>query len=382
MFEFKPIFLFGSGISPAPGVNDLTGKILTADLHRDCNAGPWYRGSPRVCSGGANDPQIVRDFLGLLRQHVAKSRGIELDKISYEDIANLCVQLDYNSDTLRNPAIMPFAQLLRERLALDAEAFAWLPSAALDWMAWSIHYEFTKPELADIAQPKIRAIQSFADFVTQRAASSVVVTLNHDTFLEAAFDYQVQMGFSKPAGAHFSPDLLAQQDAHKPKLIKLHGSIDWFSESGRIVRHQKWPDLHPDWRPILLSGTISKLEDYNYLLFPWLWAEFQNSLRQTRRVVVSGYGFKDLGVNTRLTDWLDHYPDARILILHPKPEDLMREVKGSPVAGVHGFFNRDCAVIRNPAGKERWARISLAAVGFENSMNDPWLALIDDFLQP
>ena len=126
---------------------------------------------------------------------------------------------------------------------------------------------------------------------------------------------------------------------------------------------------------------ISKLEDYNYLLFPWLWAEFQNALRITRRIVVCGYGFKDLGINSRLSDWLRHYGDARILVLHAKPDELRHDVSGSTLAGVQRFFDRwACADIDATTTLSHDKRILFGKTWFDASSQSNWPERIREFL--
>lgn len=374
MSKLTPLFLFGSGISPAPNVSDLTERIFSADLYRH-SYGIWIPKNPQSFDriSPSDDPRYVRHFLGCLRQFCARRWNVPLSEVNYEHVAGLCRQLNYDADTDRDPAIAPFVDSLRDQVAISNEDFQYLPLSAHAWISSSIYWEFRR--CASTSEDTQRFISS----VIRPLGRSVVVTLNHDTYFEDEFGPDLNVGFSKTGC--FSPDRLNEPSPHK--LLKLHGSVNWSAADTITTLHTSWRSEAPDSVPLMLSGTITKLEDYNYLAFPWLWAEFQNSLRNTRRLVVCGYGFKDLGVNSRLTDWMKHYPDSRILILHPDPGALLNEVEKSQLGGVQQFFCRGgrVAEIISAAGQAMPnAQIILAKVGFQDAARDPWLPLVREFV--
>lgn len=131
----------------------------------------------------------------------------------------------------------------------------------------------------------------------------------------------------------------------KTKLLKLHGSINWFWKENHIYKIDQ-PDrqLLDDSNlgaPRFIAGTLNKMEDYTFLHYPWIWAEFQNQLLQTRRIICSGYGFTDLGVTTRLSGWLKMFPDARLCIITPNPkapEGLISACQNHTIDVVLNFF--------------------------------------------
>jgi len=115
-----------------------------------------------------------------------------------------------------------------------------------------------------------------------------------------------------------------------PKVLKLHGSIDWFNrpeEKGRhpatVVRSGRldWA-LHE-----FLVGGANKLLDYNFSIDLHLFHEFQSRLQHANRIVVAGYGFGDPGINVRLLDWVEGNQANRLLVIHPNPEKLRATVE-------------------------------------------------------
>lgn len=131
---------------------------------------------------------------------------------------------------------------------------------------------------------------------------------------------------------------------------------------------------------MLLAGTLSKLEDYSFSIFPWLWAEFQNALRKTRRVVISGYGFKDAGLNARLKSWLLHFPTARILVIHHNPSALVEDTRQEKVDAVCNFFRGVTPMELNEQNLQTTGRITFRRLRFEEASTPKWCGSISEFL--
>jgi hypothetical protein len=132
------------------------------------------------------------------------------------------------------------------------------------------------------------------------------LTLNHDTVLEQALACNSVAfcdGFGEPVnGVRFwQPNRL--QAAHRVRLSKLHGSVDWFRyRSNKNVGIALERDaFQTDPRPELLVGTFNKIVEYTTGVFADLHCHFHQCLRQTRLMVCCGYGFGDKGVPR-------HYP--------------------------------------------------------------------------
>jgi hypothetical protein len=152
-----------------------------------------------------------------------------------------------------------------------------------------------------------------------------VVTLNHDTLLERTFrenGIEVEDGFGDdrdaPVGVPVWVGYALEKPVPRVRLVKLHGSIDWWTiappekgsdivarveEPFRLVDHTGTLWDTPDARPRMLIGTTNKMLDYVRPLNIDRLAVFRRSLLRCHGVVVSGYSFRDKGVNGLLADW-------------------------------------------------------------------------------
>ena len=120
------------------------------------------------------------------------------------------------------------------------------------------------------------------------------------------------------------------------RLIKLHGSVDWWrarrgtsevdvyvrltgddptgiDSSPVAARGSHW--VVPDASPEILVGTYNKILDYTRPFHLDSLVVFRRALMATRTVVVSGYSFRDKGVNTLLIDWCNKRSKRRRLVV-------------------------------------------------------------------
>lgn len=381
-----PLFLFGSGTSPALNVRQLTDYVLTTPMRRHTD-GIFYPNDDNGCleQEAGDSPACIRYYLQLIRDDIASYQKRKTPDVTYEDLANICVQLNKETGSRRNAALFPYQQNLIERITAkfpkfdfrkgDFGSICW---AAMDYIQWAVFHALR------CCQKQPTALRSFVDTFVHNISSASFVTLNHDCFLEKILGANASLGFRshKKGAEFFDPDELAI--TRKIRVLKLHGSIDWFwhADSGKFRRLSKFDSFEIDGAPTLLAGTVSKLEAYNFSIFPWLWAEFQNRLRLTRRIVVSGYGFKDIGVTVRLADWLDHYPDARMVIIHPEPAILMDETKNETLDGVARFFHRAIGTVCSPATETETSNVKIIflPIRFEDASTTTWAPWLKRFL--
>jgi hypothetical protein len=171
-------------------------------------------------------------------------------------------------------------------------------------------------DLAQLHKPLLEACRD-------RAAKLVdVITLNHDTLLEDSFQ---RAGIRPEDGFGNAPDMggverwrgYSLRRTARERLVKLHGSIDWWviqhGDLRRLVRNvgcpfrlrdhfdQVWDT--PDSQPRMLVGTTNKLLAYVQAFNIDRLAVFRRSLMRSEGLVVAGYSFRDKGVNTLLIDW-------------------------------------------------------------------------------
>lgn len=177
------------------------------------------------------------------------------------------------------------------------------------------------------------ALNSFFRAFLPQGRTLSVVTTNHDLLIEtslAAAGHHPNLGFatSKARDQFFDPETLRR--SARPKVLKLHGSIDWFNRKEEKGRHPATVVRSNcrDWKTHeFLVGGANKLLDYNFSIYLHLFHEFQSRLYHTNRIVVSGYGFRDPGINVRLLGWVESNQANRLLVIHPKPEELRATVE-------------------------------------------------------
>ncbi|MBI5867530.1 MAG: SIR2 family protein [candidate division Zixibacteria bacterium] len=156
----------------------------------------------------------------------------------------------------------------------------------------------------------------------------------------ANISQQVEDGFTVPTdGNKFSrwcPEQLNQEQA-SVRLLKLHGSLDWHWVIHR--EHQKISSLlargtlesleesvllggnssSDHWevndRSVLLVGSYNKTERYTSGVFGEVFWHARREIMGTPRLLVCGYGFRDVGVNLLLVDWASGNPDGRLVVL-------------------------------------------------------------------
>lgn len=160
-----------------------------------------------------NDPprpgeEAARWFLRQIRADIAAYQNRPLDAVTYEDIANVCVQLDKETGSRRNPAFWPYRKSLLERLQAqfsDAELDE-VASDSVERIKWGVQLSLSR-----CAEPPV-ALERFSRTIIEPLAPATIVTLNHDLYLEQILGARATLGFQAYAseGGFFSPDDLAE----------------------------------------------------------------------------------------------------------------------------------------------------------------------------
>ena len=87
--------------------------------------------------------------------------------------------------------------------------------------------------------------------------------------------------------------------------------------------------LPVDGRPMFLAGTFNKMLQYTSGIYAVLFYQFYRSLRQTNRLIVCGYGFRDKGINTQIKEWIYSSSDKKMIVIHPDPNRLKNGARGA-----------------------------------------------------
>lgn len=156
-------------------------------------------------------------------------------------------------------------------------------------------------------------------------------------------------------------------------LLKLHGSIDWYSvrdQADKPLSDRLYQVGQPENAYFgelgVVFGQRGKLRSDGPFLA--MLAEFERWLEETDRLVVVGYSFRDDHINALIRRWLNRFPSGGITIVDPILEnpwsvvhnvsdfyrellfavversDGQREVKAPPHVARSDRFSRDCTV--------------------------------------
>jgi len=160
-----------------------------------------------------------------------------------------------------------------------------------------------------------------------------IFTLNHDRSWEL-FMKEKNLPFNDYFEEDPSGDIRRwSMDATEQKFnyIKLHGSVDWYPKDGsRAMPTKKLyedpnryiEDAFDYHRPLMLLGTVNKMIDYasdGWIDLQWM---FRQKLYLTNTLVVSGYGFGDGLVNSRIMNWLRGDKARKMVLVHGEPDKI------------------------------------------------------------
>ena len=83
--------------------------------------------------------------------------------------------------------------------------------------------------------------------------------------------------------------------------------------------------------PMFLSG-VGKEMAYNLGIYGDMQDEFLRALDRSQSILMSGYGWNDLGISQRLLRWLNRDPSRKLILLHQKPDEIKYKSRGMKVA--------------------------------------------------
>ncbi|OIQ89111.1 hypothetical protein GALL_290160 [mine drainage metagenome] len=361
----RTTFLLGSGISiPSgyPSTGDLTKELLSKNWShdRDQAKSTIPVESPLYCELYSLRIEAIKGLIRLLKSHIEQHLALlGKGEPTYEDIYYLARQLlDSLMGEYDNPGLLPLMSDLRDKVVtmtanlnaayghdniLNPEqnhGLQDLLNGCLEFIEESVAAQLS-------LRTPIKGLQLLDECRSKSEGTTLhIATLNHDTMLEAHFsstsfsDGFVLMG---EGTSMFSPESFSTTNA-TVQLLKLHGSVNWYQYKSRggptlsvkvttaDKNHIKDPAnedlLLPESR-LLLAGTNNKELAYGAGIFLELMFQFQRRLKETRYLIVSGYGFGDKGINNRIWAWIDSHRDNRLILLHADVSHLSANAKPS-----------------------------------------------------
>jgi SIR2-like protein len=340
----RTVFLLGSGISidaEMPCVKSITQQVVSGDgvfLH-----------SAKVFVIDATNPNYtllrppvmpVLDLIGDIRALATSYFGREP---TYEEISQIARQLDNAlSGEYESAAVMPLVSELvqRDYAQQDHDRLREITGLTHKYITDIVRTMLDKPpQRLDHLDALIEASATLGEVD--------LVTLNHDLVLEAALDARAvpySDGFDRSGE---DVRLWADEWHDHVRLLKLHGSLDWWGYQmadepwrGWVTARHKGDDaIHPrrsgildyphDLRPVFLTGTFDKILAYETWIFPDQHLRFQEGLRQANRVISIGYGFGDKAINTRVSAWLARARENKLIVCHGNPDQLRADARGA-----------------------------------------------------
>jgi hypothetical protein len=329
-----------------PMIDGITKAIFSGKWHRHTNE-LFYPVPDGMTPSGIEVACAARDFLQYLASHTSANL-VQRDggNVNYEHLFSLAeiIRNDLSPGAPLRPEVGDFV----EKLSNETEHL-W---KSLGYCSWS---GTRNNQLASLAHHAIGLIQGVVRHQLDpsrmpkgfRVLRSIIayfasfehidlVTLNHDLLLESVIEREDYCdGFSdREHDVWFYADDAFKADK-RISLLKPHGSINWYRfgkdlDKEHVHRYGK-PALGKDpWHarqasgawfdnvsgdPIFLTG-VDKLPKYATGIFAKQVAWFRRFLEKTERVVCSGYGWRDEGMNNLLFEWLDSASTNRLVLLH------------------------------------------------------------------
>ena len=262
-------------------------------------------------------------------------------KTTYEDLFYLCEQIYWNGEALVDEAPVTAFVNTVEQQAGQVLLGNNRDSRLIDLYALSKQASHLIEFVVDRSLRCDRPV--CLDAIPELAAEWPLdmVTLNHDTLVEQVLNNS-EVSFFDGFGV-LDGDIRWWQNnstkAHDKQLqiIKLHGSINWrrVSLHGRVAVVQvsdldaeKWKNQSGEFvnqhinGAYVLSGS-NKIISYNGGIFAEMFFRFHSALGKNNYMIMSGYGWGDIGINLRIESWLDHSPKRRLYLFHREPESLL-----------------------------------------------------------
>jgi hypothetical protein len=153
-----------------------------------------------------------------------------------------------------------------------------------------------------------------------------IATLNYDLTVELAC---AEAGIAVDTGIeHWIESRRWDWSDEGVRLLKLHGSIDWYWEWRRgeddelplrVVAKSSEPGSD-DGEPVLAFGSRNKLKPEGPYLS--LLSEFEDKLADSDHLIVVGYSFRDDHINEVIVRWTREDKERTISIIDPSPEGI------------------------------------------------------------
>lgn len=348
MKDKKIAILLGSGVSRFSGlmlVNEITDFILnTSNVARDYDMN-YYLHSDTVKCQNVKYIQKLLEYLRAIIEEYHKHANIRYE-FNYEELYYLLHQISASErKEYENPAIYPLIEKLRNDFGEEVHFYREDFQRFIDEALRYIHYV--------VYQILQKSNETYSQFEIIAELSKMfnaidIFTLNHDILIETFFkskNIEFNFGFEMSGKiSFFNRNLLEQKEGIN--LYKLHGSIDWFSFQDsqglgnlyclplnfdrQIDKYNELDDrlFLTDGLPYFLIGTFNKMLNYLSGVYEIIFDLFKQRILEADKLIISGYGFSDKGINTRISHFISQQA-KEIVIIHPNIKQLIASARGS-----------------------------------------------------
>ncbi|MGA7722545.1 MAG: SIR2 family protein [Ignavibacteriaceae bacterium] len=338
-------FLFGAGVSIPAGflsTSQLTKEMLTReDIIRIHGGGGWtkedkFNAYPKELNFYADYNRRIKQLFIILENYFSNYFDALFRKMSYEDYYYIIDSINSDESGNYENSIVDFFSRYLEKMhpelfkplhrGLHKVNLIELTTEAKEY----IHYS-----VADNLYKEPTSLKHF-DFLNTIARSNIygvihLFTLNHDILLENYLDIngiQYSDGFTIDTNGETVWNL--NNFTKSFCIYKLHGSINWIKNNNKIKNDYRIiKSFSKVAMPLILLGTFNKLSEYSRDIAFELQHLFYNILKRVNTLIISGYSLGDQGINSRIIDW--HYKSSKnkIILIHPKPDELKKSSRSA-----------------------------------------------------
>jgi hypothetical protein len=255
--------------------------------------------------------------------------------------ANLLGELETGAEALKTSysPTMPLPYLEGTAKAGESIACGWNPGD--EWQSPFAAFRsillFVVTKLTTVAPEADRSRTAYLAPIIARwlnDPSTTVATLNYDNSLEIVakeVGCEVDHGISD-----YTRTRRVRFNSGRLHLLKLHGSGSWAEQrvagmhtGGEDFRYQPWHEVDNTYtnfrwaQPAIIMGGENKLQARGPFLE--LYMEFGNRLRDTQRLVVVGYSFRDPHINEAIRTWIRDTPrrnEPHLVVVDPSALSL------------------------------------------------------------
>ncbi|TKJ42525.1 hypothetical protein CEE37_02225 [candidate division LCP-89 bacterium B3_LCP] len=359
----KIALFLGSGVSKETGLpmsDGITKSLLYDDWHNYTGSIYMPGPPPDVTFRMRNCVPLIQKYLRFLKDYSDRYyTQWNRSEANYEDLFFLTKQVQDEGIETENPAIASFYNEIKKELDFwcKGKTQQQINIKRISFDACNFIQNVIHSKLYTSIEPKgMQLISDLVDLsVNYKISSLDIFTLNHDLLIEKLLTKNkiwFKDGFERSENPiRYFKRNWRLDTPERVRLIKLHGSINWFrikQYEDNLWNENIWDkdvfhtDKYCSYRnidqiefrrhlpnnetshliPELITGTDNKHLSYTFGLISEMHRRFHDSLKSTKKIIMSGYGWNDRGINARLREWIHSSRSNQLYLLHKDPDRI------------------------------------------------------------